>query len=235
MRTGTRGSRCLGASAERDSLTAAELDRALAEQRRSGRLLGRCSSSAAMSAARRWRGRWPSSIRVGLHPHPMSAPETPASADAPSRRAFGAQADRTKSDDGPWRPTRHGARREGVRERGRAQAGSRGAEGASGAPARRDPGRGRIHLGAGADLGAGAALALAEQHGVELGSEDELGQELETVLEPASPDSPRAACARSPSFACELVQRENPRSARDREGRRRSPRDGLNLQRGRPS
>jgi len=75
------------------------------------------------------------------------------------------------------------------------------------------------------------ALALAEQHGVELVGEDELGDELETILETAAPDEPTyrvhtvayepahrpdrvlyqsASLLDAADFACDFIQRERP-------------------------
>jgi hypothetical protein len=117
------------------------------------------------------------------------------------------------------------APREGVRERGRARAGPREQKQR---PARR---LGEILVADGYISGSELALALPEQHGLEVGSEDELGQELETVLEPASPGQPTyrvhavalepayrlervlyqsASFLEAADFACDVVQRENP-------------------------
>jgi hypothetical protein len=208
---------------ERGLLTAAELDQALAEQRRSGRLLGQVLVQRGYVGGPSLACALAEQHGVGLHP--MSAPEARASADTPPRRAFGAQADRTRSDDGPWRPlgtvlVEKGFVSEAELKRVLAEQKQR--------PARR---LGEILVEGGYISGPELALALAEQHGVDLGSEDELGQRLATVLERASPGQPTyrvRAVAYEPAyrsgsvlyqstsfleaadFACELVQRENP-------------------------
>jgi hypothetical protein len=208
---------------EKGLLTAAELDQALAEQRRTGRLLGqvlvRRGFVGRLSLARAL------AEQHGVGLHPTSAPETPACADPPPREAFGAQPGRTKSDEGPWRPlgrvlVEKGFVSEGELQRVLAEQKQR--------PARR---LGEILVADGYISGPELALALAEQHGLELESEDELGRELETVLEPASPEQPTyrvysvayepvyrpggvlyqsTSFLEAADFACELVQRQNP-------------------------
>lgn len=204
-------------------LTAAELDQALAEQRRSGRLLGQVLVQRGYVGGPTLARALAEQHGVGLRP--TSAPQAGASADPPPRRAFGAQARRTKSDDGSWRPlgrvlVEKGFVSEGELQRVLAEQKQR--------PARR---LGEILVADGHISGAELALALAEQHGLDLDSEDELGQELETVLEPASPGQPTyrvyavsyepvyrpgsvlyqsTSFLEAADFACELVQRESP-------------------------
>jgi hypothetical protein len=90
---------------------------------------------------------------------------------------------------------------------------------------------GEILVERGSLSGAALALALAEQHGLDLGSEDELDTNLRTAVKPASPEEPRYRVhevAYEPTysvgpllyestnfleaadFACELVERRNP-------------------------
>jgi hypothetical protein len=199
------------------------LDQALAEQRRSGRLLGQVLVQRGYVGGPALALALAEQHGVGLHP--MSAPETRASTDTPPSRAFGAQADRRRSDDGPWRPLGTVLVEKGfvsAAELKRVLADQK-----------QRPGRrlGEILVEGGYISGPELALALADQHGVELRSEDELGPELETVLEPASPGQPTyrvCAVAYEPAyrsgrvlyqstsfleaadFASELVQRENP-------------------------
>lgn len=208
---------------ERGLLTAAALDQALAEQRRSGRLLGQVLVEGGYVSGPSLARALAEQHGVGLHP--TSASETRASADPPLHGTAGARADRTRKDDVAWRPlgsllVEKGFVSEDELERVLAEQKQR--------PTRR---LGEILVEGGYISGPELALALAEQHGVEFDSEDELGHELETVLEPASLGQPMYrvhAVALEPAyrsgsvlyqstsfleaadFACELVQQQNP-------------------------
>lgn len=204
-------------------LTAAELDQALAEQRRTGRLLGQVLVERGYVSGPSLARALAEQHGVGLRP--TSASETRAAAGPSPQRAAGAQADRVEHDDVPWRPLgRVLVEKDFVSEdeldRVLAEQKQR--------PTRR---LGEILVEGGYISGPELALALAEQYGVELDSEDALGQGLETVLAPASLGQPMYrvhAVALEPAyrpgsvlyqstsfleaadFACELVQRQNP-------------------------
>ena len=194
---------------EQGLLTAAELDRALADQRRSGRLLGQVLVQHGYVDG-------PSLARAlaeqhGVALHPSSAPETRADTNPPP----------PPTGDRSWRPlgrvlVENGFVSEAELEQVLAEQERH--------PARR---LGEILVADGYISGPELALALADQHGVALAGEDELGQEVETVLEPVSPGEPAyrvyapahqpgRVLYQSPSFleaadfACELVQRESP-------------------------
>jgi hypothetical protein len=197
---------------EKGLLTAAELDQALAEQRRTGRLLGQVLVQRGFVGSLSLARALAEQHGVSLHP---------TSADPPPRQEFG----RTKSDVGTWRPlgqvlVEKGFVTEAELQRVLAEQKQH--------PARR---LGEILVADGYISGSELALALAEQHGLELDNEDELGQELETVLEPASPGQPTyrvysvayepvyrpgsilyqsTSFLEAADFACELVQRQNP-------------------------
>ena len=201
---------------EKGLLTAAELDQALAEQRRTGRLLGQVLVQRGFVGGLSLARALAEQHGVGLHP---------TSADPPPRKTLAAQTARTKSDHGSWRPLGRvlvdkGFVTEAELEQVLAEQKQR--------PARR---LGEILVADGYISGSELALALAEQHGLELDGEDELGQNLETVLEPASPGQPTyrvysvayepvyrpgsvlyqsTSFLEAADFACELVQRQNP-------------------------
>jgi hypothetical protein len=197
---------------EKGLLAAAELDRALAEQRRTGRLLGQvlvqrgfvgCLSLARALAEQHG---------VGLHP---------TSADPPPRKALAAQTAPTKSDAGSWRPLGRVLVEKGFVSKTELE---RVLAEQKQHPARR---LGEILVADGYISGSELALALAEQHGLELDGDDEL----ETVVEPASPGQPTyrvysvayepvyrpgsvlyqsTSFLEAADFASELVQRQNP-------------------------
>jgi hypothetical protein len=195
---------------ERGLLTTAELDRALGEQRRSGRLLGQVlvrrgyvSASALVCALAEQHG-------VGLSP--TSAQETPTS-DHP-----------TGTEDRPWRPLGRVLVEKGfVSDAELAQVLAEQAA---------HPERllGDILVSEAYVSGHELALALAEQYGVELEPED-AGQARATVLEPVSAGQPvyrvykvayepvyrpgevlyqSASFLEAAEFAGELVQSEEP-------------------------
>jgi hypothetical protein len=156
---------------ERGLLTAAELDRALAEQRRSGRLLGQV-------LVRRGYVSGPSLVRVLAEQHgvglgPTAAPKRPPSTDV-----------RTQTQDQRWRPLGRVLVEKGFVTNGELARVL--------AEQREHPERllGEILVADAYVSGYELAEALAEQHGVELDAEDKLGQELETVLDPVSPGMP---------------------------------------------
>jgi hypothetical protein len=155
---------------EQGLLSASELDRALAEQRRSGRLLGQV-------LVRRGYVSGSSLVRVLAEQHgvglrPTRAPEKPSTKD------------RAQTPDRSWRPLGRVLVEKGfvtADELARVLAEQRD-----------HPERllGEILVADAYVSGYELAEALAEQHGVELEAENELGRELETVLEPASAGLP---------------------------------------------
>jgi hypothetical protein len=154
---------------EKGLLSASELDRALAEQRRSGRLLGQV-------LVRRGYVSGPSLVRVLAEQHGVGLQAT----SAPKRRSAD---DRTQAQEQPWRPLGRVLVEKGfvtADELARVLA-----------EQREHPERllGEILVADAYVSGYELAEALAEQYGVELDA-DELGQELETVLEPASAGMP---------------------------------------------
>ena len=194
-------------------LTSAELEQALAEQRQSGRLLGQV-------LVRRGYIRGPAlalalaeqhgvALRVATPPAVASEPPP----DVPAR------------PDRPWRPLGRVLVELGlVTETDLAHVL---------AAQERQPTRriGVMLVSGGYVSGRELALALAEQHGVELVGEDELGDELETVLETSEPDEPTyrvytvayepahrpdhvlyqsASLLDAADFACDFIQRERP-------------------------
>ena len=195
---------------DRGLLTSEALDRALAEQRRNGRLLGQVLVWGGYVSAR--------ALAVALaEQHGVGVQS--ASPAVPARRR----------DPGPtpieWRPlgrvlVDRGLVAEAEVERVLFEQ-------------RRDPDRrlGELLVGGGYITGPELALALAEQHGVEIDSEADLGTELETVLVPAAAGEAvyhvrtaaydptyvpgpilllTASFLEAADFACEYVQRESP-------------------------
>jgi hypothetical protein len=190
---------------ERGLLTAAELERALAEQRRSGRLLGQVLIGRGYVSATSLVGVLAEQHGVGLHA--SSAPEPQAEARTPP--------------EGPWRPLGRvlvdmSLLSEPDLERALAEQ-------------TENPERqlGEILVAGEYVTGPELALALAEQHGVELPRVDELETVVETLTEPQptyrvfeviyKPTyQPGEVLHQSTSFleaadfACEHVQREQP-------------------------
>jgi hypothetical protein len=190
---------------ERGLLTAAELERALAEQRRSGRLLGQVLIGRGYVNVTSLVGVLAEQHGVGLHA--SSAPEP--------------QAEAPTTPEGPWRPLGRvlvdmSLLSEPDLERVLAEQ-------------TENPERqlGEILVAGEYVTGPELALALAEQHGVELPRVDEL----ETVVEPQSEPQPTyrvfevvykptyqpgellhrsTSFLEAADFACEHVQREQP-------------------------
>jgi hypothetical protein len=155
---------------ERGLLTTSELDRALAEQRRSGRLLGQVLVRRGFVSAA-------SLVRVLAEQHGVGlTPKSPS--------------DALRSDEGkelqdrPWRPLGRVLVEKGfVTDDELARVLDE---------QRQHPERllGEILVADAYVSGYELAEALAEQHGVEIDGEDEFGRELETVIEPLSPGQP---------------------------------------------
>jgi hypothetical protein len=196
---------------DRGLLTQQALDRALAEQRRTGRMLGQVLVWGGYVSAQ--------ALALALAEQHGVGVRSTAAAEAPARRA----------DPGPkpvqWRPlgrvlVEKGFVTELAVERVLFEQ-------------RRHPGRrlGELLVSGDYITGPQLALALAEQHGVEIESEAELGSDLETVLVPAAAGeavyhvrtavytpaySPgpilllTASFLEAADFACEYVQRERP-------------------------
>ena len=149
---------------DRGVLTAAELERALAEQRRSGRLLGQV-------LVRRGYVNAMSLVRVlaeqhGVGLNPLSAPEPPAAPERP------------ELEDRPWRPLGRVLVEKGFLTNTELEQVLD--------EQREHPDRllGEILVADAYVSGYELAEALAEQQGVELDAVAELGDDLETVLEP---------------------------------------------------
>jgi hypothetical protein len=206
-------------------LTATELEAALVEQRRSGRLLGQILVGAgyltALSLAQAL------SAQHGVELQPTSSSGLRAATDprhhppkAPPR-----QIRSTEAHGQAWRPLGKLLVSKGFLtgtelEQALAEQEQR--------PERR---LGEIVVARGYLSGPALAVALAEQHGVDLETEDELAADLQTVIRPASPGEPRyrvCEVAYEPTyqpgsilyestnfleaadFACEFVERQNP-------------------------
>ena len=196
---------------DRGLLSSHELDRALAEQRRTGRLLGQVLVWGGYVSAQ--------ALALALAEQHGVGVRSTAPAQAPVHRA----------DPGPrpvqWRPlgrvlVEKGFVTELAVERILFEQ-------------RRSPGRrlGELLVSGGYITGPQLALALAEQHGVEIGSEADLGTGLRTVLVPAAAGEAvyhvrtaeyaptyapgpilllTASFLEAADFACEYVQREQP-------------------------
>jgi hypothetical protein len=189
-------------------LTGAELDRALAEQRRSGRLLGQVLVRRGYVTATSLVRALAEQHGVGLNPKSGLEPATPEAGAA--------------AQDRPWRPLgRVLVEKEYLTNTELAEVLDE---------QREHPERllGEILVSEAYVSGHELALALAEQHGVELDGDDELG---ETVLEPMSSEQPvyrvyevtyepvyrpgkvlyqSASFLEAAEFAGELVQNEEP-------------------------
>jgi hypothetical protein len=151
---------------DRGVLTAAELERALAEQRRSGRLLGQV-------LVRRGYVNATTLVRVlaeqhGVGLNPVSAPEPPTSRERPELQ------------DRPWRPLGRVLVEKGFLTNAELE---RVLD-----EQREHPDRllGEILVADAFVSGYELAEALAEQQGVELDAVAELGEDLETIVEPVS-------------------------------------------------
>jgi hypothetical protein len=193
---------------ERGLLTASELEHALAEQRRSGRLLGQVLVGRGYVSGTSLVGALAEQHGVTLQP--TSAAETQPAAGAPPVRP-----------EGPWRPLGRVLVDLGLLSKTDLEQVL--------AEQRQDPERrlGEILVAGDYVTGPELALALAEQHGVELDREDEL----QTVVASQSPPQPTyrvfevvyeptyrpgkvlhesAGFLEAADFACEHVQREQP-------------------------
>jgi hypothetical protein len=204
-------------------LTAAELEQALAEQRRSGRLLGQVLVGrgyvSALSLASAL------AEQHGVELQATDTPETRAATAPRPQAALGPLVDSTGTNERAWRPlgkllVAKGFVSEDELEQALAEQEQR--------PERR---LGEILVARRYLSGPALALALAEQHGVDLAPEDELDEKLETVIKPASPGQPTYRVyevAYEPTyrpgsilyestnfleaadFACEFVERQKP-------------------------
>jgi hypothetical protein len=160
---------------DRGLLSAAELERALSEQRRTGRVLGQIlvesGALTGLSLARVL------AAQHGVELRPKSGPEPHVDPGATPPR--GSDASRES-----WRPlgkllVESGFLTEGELDRALAEQLNR--------PELR---LGEILVERGYLSGPALARALAQQHGVDLGPEEELADELETVLTHSSPEEP---------------------------------------------
>jgi hypothetical protein len=199
--------------ADKGLLTRGDLEQALGEQRRSGRLLGQILVERGYLTAL-------SLAQALAEQHGVELQAT----DAWGSSARGRPNVSTESRRGAWRPLGSLLVDKGF------------VSGAELEEALRDQeqnGRrlGEILVERGYLSGAALALALAEQHGLDLGSQDDLDTHLRTAIRPTSPGEPRYRVhevAYEPAyrvgpllyestnfleaadFACELVERRNP-------------------------
>jgi hypothetical protein len=159
---------------DRGLLSAAELERALSEQRRTGRVLGQIlvesGAVTGLSLARVLAAQHGVQLRTRNEPEPHAEPASLSRGSDGSRES--------------WRPlgkllVESGFLSEGELDRALAEQLNR--------PELR---LGEILVERGYLSGPALARALAEQHGVDLGSENELADELETVLAHSSPGEP---------------------------------------------
>jgi len=155
-------------------LTETELEQALAEQRRTGRLLGQIIVDhgyvSAFSLARVLSKQHGVELRPAMEPEPQPASQSPEPAEGAAPEA-------------EWRPLGRLLVERGFLTQAELED----------ALAEQRDGRGRlgeILVGRGVLSGPTLARVLAEQHGVDLGYLTGLGGELETVLEPAKPEEP---------------------------------------------
>jgi hypothetical protein len=196
---------------EQGLLTAEELDRALSEQRRSGRLLGQVLVARGFVSGLALARALAEQHGVGLRP---ATPEAEVTVAPPP----------SLDVEGPWRPLGRVLVDKGFLTETELVA-------VLAAQKLRPTRRlGEILVGGGYISGPQLGLALAEQHGVALGT-DELDDELETVLEPEADAQPTyrvhnvalepvyqrgnvlyesTSFLEAADFACELVQRQSP-------------------------
>jgi hypothetical protein len=200
---------------EKGLLSAPQLEQALAEQRRSGRLLGQIVVGSGyvsgLSLARAL------AEQHGVELRPTTGPET--------RPATTGGAQSAEARGRAWRPlgkvlVAQGAMSEAELEQALAEQENH--------PEQR---LGEILVGHGYITGPALALALAEQHGVDLAGEGDLDADLETVIKPSSQSEPTyrvSEVAYEPAyhqgatlyqgtnfleaadFACEYVERHQP-------------------------
>ena len=199
--------------ADKGLLTRGDLEQALGEQRRSGRLLGQILVERGYLTAL-------SLAQALAEQHGVELEAT----DTWGARTGGKPSVQAEHRGGAWRPL--GAL---LVEKGFVS----GAELDEALRDQEQKGRrlGEILVERGYLSGAALALALAEQHGLDLGSEDELDTHLRTAIRPTTPGEPRYRVhevAYEPTyrvgpllyettnfleaadFACELVERRNP-------------------------
>jgi hypothetical protein len=160
---------------ERSLLTAADLELALARQRRSGRLLGQILVDEGYLSSF-------TLTRVLAEQHGVELRRAPAAPADPTPQVAEA------APAGTWRPL--GTVLVAKRVVGQAELEQALAE------QRESPGRrlGEILVAHGWLTGAALAVALAEQHGLDIGTEDELEAELLTVSAPAQAEPVYQVC-----------------------------------------
>jgi hypothetical protein len=205
-------------------LTASELERALVEQRRTGRLLGQILVGAgyltALSLARALAEQHGVELQPAMSSALTSGPAPPLPPEAPPR-----QVPSPEPQGRAWRPLGKLLVAKGFltgTELDQALAEQEQH------PQRR---LGAILVARGYLSGSALALALAEQHGVELETEDEFKLDLQAVVRSAAPGEPSyrvfevayepsyqpgsilyesANFLEAADFACEFVERQNP-------------------------
>jgi hypothetical protein len=205
-------------------LTPTELEIALDEQRRTGRLLGQIlvgnGSVTGLALAQAL------TEQHGVELRPSNGVEEPLRTDSPRQAEESpGQLPKTQAQDRAWRPlgkllVATGFLSESELERALAEQ-------------RERPGRrlGEILVAQGSLSGPALAVALAEQHGLDLGPEQELDADLQTVIKPSTPGQPSYRVheivyeptyqqgsilyqstnfLEAADFACEFVEQRNP-------------------------
>jgi hypothetical protein len=195
-------------------LTATDLEHALGEQRRSGRLLGQILVARGYVTA----------LSLAQALAEQHGVELEATGALETRAAASSQSVSTVGRGGTWRPL-------GSLLVAKAFVSETELEEALREQQRRGRRLGEILVERGQLSGAALALALAEQHGLELGSEEELDANLQTTIRPARAGEPRyrvhevfyepayrpgpllyesANFLEAADFACEFVERRSP-------------------------
>jgi hypothetical protein len=205
-------------------LTPTELEIALDEQRRTGRLLGQIlvgnGSVTGLALAQAL------TEQHGVELRPSNGVEEPLRTDSPRQaEERPGQLPKTQAQDRAWRPlgkllVATGFLSESELERALAEQ-------------RERPGRrlGEILVAQGSLSGPALAVALAKQHGLDLGPEQELDADLQTVIKPSTPGQPSYRVheivyeptyqqgsilyqstnfLEAADFACEFVERRSP-------------------------
>jgi hypothetical protein len=205
-------------------LTPTELEIALDEQRRTGRLLGQIlvgnGSVTGLALAQAL------TEQHGVELRPSNGVEEPLRTDSPRQaEERPGQLPKTQAQDRAWRPlgkllVATGFLSESELERALAEQ-------------RERPGRrlGEILVAQGSLSGPALAVALAKQHGLDLGPEQELDADLQTVITPSTPGQPNYRVheivyeptyqqgsvlyqstnfLEAADFACEFVEQRNP-------------------------
>jgi hypothetical protein len=205
-------------------LTPTELERALDEQRRTGRLLGQIlvnnGSVTGLALAQAL------TEQYGVELRPSDGAEESLLADSQGQaEERSGQLTEPEAEDRAWRPlgkllVETGFLNETELEQALAEQ-------------RERPGRrlGEILVAQGSLSGPALALALAKQHGLDLGPEKELDAGLQTVIKPSTPGQPNYRVhevvyeptyqqgsilydstnfLEAADFACEFVERRNP-------------------------